>query len=259
MFAMVGAIFIASLLGSFHCAGMCGAFLAVASGGNRGARRQATLQGAYHLGRLTTYTLLGAAAGAAGRFLDLASALAGLRPMAAVLAGGVMVIFGLMAFAKARGARLRQLPLPAGWLRIVQAGHRAAMSLPPVYRAGAIGMLTTLLPCGWLYAFAMTAAATGSPVRGALVMGVFWLGTLPMMISLGAGLGALLGPIGAKLPVITSMAVVAVGLYTLSSRTLLDPMAMAAPVPTPHQTIATTDASLNIPSPAAHHSCCTKP
>src|SRR6266700_1728996 len=88
MTALVIAIFAASVLGSFHCAGMCGAFLALASGDASGGwRKHMRLQGAYHVGRLISYLALGAAAGSVGRLIDLAGALAGIRPLAAAFAG----------------------------------------------------------------------------------------------------------------------------------------------------------------------------
>src|SRR5699024_3311669 len=118
------------------------------------------LQTTYHLRRLASYTVLGAAAGAAGSLLNLAGALARIRPLAAVLAGGTMVLFGVVALLRIKGVRLGHLPLPAGWTRAAQRGHAAAMSLPPTTRALSIGLLTTMLPCGWLYAFAVTAAGT---------------------------------------------------------------------------------------------------
>lgn len=64
---------------------------------------------------------------------------------------------------------------------------RRLMDRPPVVRAAATGLFTTLLPCGWLYAFVVTAAGTGSgtPLHGAALMAVFWLGTLPMMLTVG--------------------------------------------------------------------------
>jgi uncharacterized protein len=67
--ALVAAIFLASLLGSLHCAGMCGAFVAIACGrlGNDRSdwRDAVALQTAYHGGRLLTYVTLGMFAGAA--------------------------------------------------------------------------------------------------------------------------------------------------------------------------------------------------
>src|SRR5512147_2238564 len=56
------AAFVAGLLGSLHCVGMCGAFAASC------ARARGGLF-AWHLGRVATYTLLGALAGSLGRVL----------------------------------------------------------------------------------------------------------------------------------------------------------------------------------------------
>ena len=90
-----------------------------------------------------------------------------------------------------------------------------------------VGLLTTLLPCGWLYAFVLTAAGTGT-VRGALaLMTVFWAGTLPMMLTLGVGVRQLAGPLRAKLPTISAIAIVAVGVMSLTGRLRLDPTKVA--------------------------------
>jgi sulfite exporter TauE/SafE len=42
-----------------------------------------------------------------------------------------------------------------------------------------------LLPCGLVYFFAVTAASTGSPLWGALVMLIFGLSTIPALFGLG--------------------------------------------------------------------------
>jgi len=231
MTLLIWAIFLASVLGSFHCAGMCGAFLAIAIGEPKSSwRRQAALQGAYHVGRLISYTALGAAAGAAGSLLNIAGALAGIRPVAVSLAGATMILFGIVTILHSAGVAIGRFHLPGAWMRLMQRGHRAAMDRPPIARSLSIGLLTTLLPCGWLYAFAITAAGTGSPFRGAVAMMAFWAGTLPMLVTMGAGLRRLLGPLGQRLPVLTAILVVAAGLYTLSGRMRLDPIALGAQV-----------------------------
>ena len=102
------------------------------------------------------------------------------------------------------------------------------MNRPPVVRAALIGLLTTLLPCGWLYAFVITAAGTASPMYGGLTMVVFWLGTLPMMVALGATLRGFTGALGRRMPVITCLALMAIGLFTLVNRARLDPGLLAA-------------------------------
>lgn len=53
-------------------------------------------------------------------------------------------------------------------------------------------------------------------------MAVFWLGTLPVLVSLGVGVQKLLGFAGGYLPVVTSVVVIAVGLRTLVGRAGID-------------------------------------
>ncbi|HQY88562.1 MAG TPA: sulfite exporter TauE/SafE family protein, partial [Tepidisphaeraceae bacterium] len=142
-------------------------------------------------------------------------------------AGAVMIWFGLSVLLRRSGIKIPKMPLPGFLQRLATRGHRSAMRLPALMRAGAIGLLTTLLPCGWLYAFVVVAAGTARPLTGGLVMLAFWVGTLPILIALGTGLQQGLGALGRKLPVITSMIVVIAGIYALTGRTMLDVQAMA--------------------------------
>jgi uncharacterized protein len=231
MTALIVTVLVASVMGSLHCVGMCGAFVAFAVGtdDNPSMRRKALLVAAYNGGRLVTYTLLGAAGGALGAALDLGGEYVGLQRAAAVVAGAVMVVFGVVTLLRIMGARLPVAPAPKVLHRAVGAGQRAAMGLRPVPRALTIGLLTTLLPCGWLYVFAITAAGTASPFWGALTMAVFWVGTLPALVALGAGIQSLTGVLGRRMPAVTAIAIVAVGLYTLMHRMELSSAVYAQP------------------------------
>ncbi|MBK7406317.1 MAG: sulfite exporter TauE/SafE family protein [Phycisphaerales bacterium] len=220
MGALIATVFAASLLGSAHCAGMCGAFVAFAVGIDdpQAARKRARLHAAYNLGRLLTYTVLGAVAGALGGALDLAGSMAGLSRVAAALAGAMLIVFGATHLLRAMGLRIAQFRPPRFMQQALRAANRAAMTLPPVRRAVVIGLMTTLLPCGWLYAFVAAAAGTGSAPLGALTMGAFWLGTLPMMVAVGVGVRALAGPLASRLPFLMPLLVMAAGLFTIFSR-----------------------------------------
>lgn len=218
MIALVVAVFTASVLGSLHCVGMCGAFVAVAvSDADRGPSRTSLLV-AYNLGRLVTYTILGAIAGALGAAVDIGGDALGLQRVAAGVAGGLMIGFGVIALARIHGFRTPRIPAPAPVQRFVMRGHQFAQRRTPVARAMIIGLLTTLLPCGWLYAFAITAAGTGNPFLGAVTMAVFWAGTLPALVALGAGVQRLTGALGAALPTLTTCTVVGVGIWMVSGR-----------------------------------------
>lgn len=233
MTALLFAVLSASVLGSPHCAGMCGPFCAIAVSGS--PRRAALLHVAYHGGRLVTYALVGAAAGGAGALLDVASTLAGMQPVALALAGGAMILFGLGEVARLRNwptglASLAHWRPPAGWVRLMQRGQRFAARQDAVTRALIIGLLTTLLPCGWLYAFVVTAAGAGGPLQGSAVMAVFWVGTLPVMLTLGIGARRLAGALGGRLPLATAVALIAVGTLTLTGRLGVSAEALAQQV-----------------------------
>jgi sulfite exporter TauE/SafE len=221
MISLIVAIFAASVLGSLHCVGMCGAFLALAittPGIAQSRWSHARLQSAYHAGRLITYTLLGAAAGAIGAAVDRAAALGGVERVAATTAAILLLIFAITALLRTLGVVLPRVPLPAGFTARVAGLHRRAMDLPPTTRALTIGLLTTLLPCGWLYAFAAAAAGTGHVLTGAAAMAVFWLGTLPVLVGLGVMIKSASGRLGRSMPLISSVALLLVAGMTAAGR-----------------------------------------
>lgn len=229
MIALIGAVFLASLFGSLHCAGMCGAFVGIAMAIDKRPVPMWLLAAAYNGGRLLTYTVLGVISGAVGHAVDLGGSAIGVQRAAIVLSGAMMVAFGGIALMRLRGIRLPAVPLPATWRRLVTACHRAAFACGPVSRALMIGLLTTLMPCGWLYAFAVSAAGTADPLLGAFTMAVFWAGTLPVMVSMGVGVRAFSGLLGARLPYITSILVITIGAYTVAGRATLPSMAGSVP------------------------------
>ncbi|MCE2652024.1 MAG: sulfite exporter TauE/SafE family protein [bacterium] len=224
-----------SLLGSLHCAGMCGPFAVLASASESttatttGAaltvngralslwQSHATLQAAYHSGRLFTYLAFGAAAGGLGAALEVGGSLVGVQQAAAVLAGALMVAFGILALLRAAGVRMGAAS-PAWLSRLAGLSYQRANALPPFSRALTIGLLTTLLPCGWLYAFVVAAAGTGSPLHGTVLMTVFWLGTLPVLAAVGSAARLLTEPLRRRLPTLTALALIAVGSVTVLQR-----------------------------------------
>lgn len=217
MIALVGSVLLSSLLGSPHCAGMCGGF-ACFYAAEPGSARQRWAAAAYHGGRLASYVLLGVLAGALGAGVDATARLAGVARPAALLAGLLMAAWGVVTIARAAGVRLPagQLlsPARAAFQALLQRMHRR----PPAVRAAALGLLTTLLPCGWLYVFVATAGGTGSPWRGALVMAAFWAGTVPVLAGLGVAVQRASGPLRRRMPVVTAAVLVLIGLLTAMGR-----------------------------------------
>ena len=175
-------IFVAGLLGSSHCLGMCGPFALAIGSGAGNWRSNLGRQSIYTLGRVFTYGTLGAGAGYVG--LRLQSSALFLRNGAAVLAviAGLFLIYqGLVSIGviKRRGVKshvclggtfLATFLRTPGWQGVFLAG-----------------IFTGLLPCGLVYGFLALAAGTASITQGALLMVVFGLGTGPLMIAAGTG------------------------------------------------------------------------
>ena len=220
MTALLVTILVASLVGSLHCAGMCGAFVlfAIGAGDPAAKARRGWLLGLYQAGRLVTYAALGAVAGGLGAGIDFGGHMIGLQRAAAILSGLLMVSFGAITLLRLGGVKFKPVKIPTALMVVLTAGQRRAMRYSPPVRALATGLLTTLLPCGFLYSFVIVAAGYGNVAAGALIMGVFWLGTLPMLTVVGAGVRWLAAPLAARLPAITAGMIVVVGVYTIVAR-----------------------------------------
>lgn len=54
-----------------------------------------------------------------------------------------------------------------------------------LFAPGLLGLLTILIPCGVTQAMEVLALSSGSPVKGALIMGTFVLGTAPVFAMIG--------------------------------------------------------------------------
>lgn len=213
----VAAVWLAALLGGAHCVGMCGPFVAFyrANPVRRGSPWLA--DAAYHAGRLLSYATLGALAGAAGAGADQLGRLAGIARGAGWIAGLLMIMWATGTLLSVRGISASRLGIPAALQRLVRAGMRLSPSHPAA-RAAALGSLSALLPCGWLYVYVAVAASTASPAGGALVMAVFWSGTLPAMASAGWLLQRLTGRLRQHLPTATALLVLVFGLLTIAGR-----------------------------------------
>jgi len=223
--ALAGTVLASSLLGSAHCAGMCGGLALVAVGSDR--TQALARQAGYHGGRLVSYAFVGALAGLAGQVVDDAGLLIGVQRVAAIAAGAMIAAFGVVAIARAFGARIPAAGAPRALVVVAQRVHARALRLPPSWRGLPIGLATPLLPCGWLYAFAAIAAASASISTGALVMAAFWLGTVPAVALAASGARLAFAKLGRWAPVAAGVAMIAVGLHAAIGRGGLAETAMS--------------------------------
>jgi sulfite exporter TauE/SafE len=242
MITLALAVLFASFLGSLHCVGMCGPFAVWATHG--GSARTAIV--AYHFGRLTTYLSAGLVAGVVGSMVELGGDLAGYQSLAAKLAGGLLIFFGiarlltLMPWFRGdsfrgdsfRGASIQggaSTPKPSTVAALLQRLKPFVAGYGPRARAYVTGLLTTWLPCGWLYLFVLIAAGTGDVLQAFGVMGAFWLGTLPALTALALGARQLIPRLQSSLPIIAGVLLIVTGFYTATGRASADLSRMVTP------------------------------
>lgn len=189
--SVAGALFLAGLVGGFaHCSFMCGPFVLMqtaraletvpASGMRESHRTLAALLIPYHLGRMTTYALLGAA---------MAALVGGLALWWKTASAIVLGLAGISMIAAILIPDARSLPLPrfatrahAALLRFVAPGPGTFPRPPQGYM---LGLVLGLLPCGMVYAALLAAAGTGSAWQGAASMAAFTIGTVPGLVAAG--------------------------------------------------------------------------
>ncbi|QJQ96797.1 MULTISPECIES: sulfite exporter TauE/SafE family protein [Halomonadaceae] len=180
------AAFVFGLLGGAHCIGMCGGIMsaltfAVPPSMRHPARLTGLLLG-YNLGRIGSYMLAGALVAGLGTLLG---GLAGEIRLALQVLAAVMLIMMALYIANWWKGLLRVEALGRRLWRHVEPLGRKLMPVVRVPQAMALGAVWGWLPCGLVYSMLAWSLAMADPLRGALLMAAFGLGTLPALVATG--------------------------------------------------------------------------
>lgn len=192
-------VLITSLLGSWHCAGMCGPI--ACSTALRGQSHQ------YHFGRGFSYTLLGLIAGFTGETI-LSSQFLYVRYAGALLMGALLVSLGFGFFFSMSWPDKFISKFTKPFAQMIRSNYHQKFIL---------GFTTVLLPCGWLYSFVMIAASTKSAALGATTMFIFWVGTVPALTMMSAGFSKVTNQTQRKLRRWTGAFFILAGAYSLAA------------------------------------------
>lgn len=163
--------------GSAHCIGMCGPIAIALPVPNSNAFNFIAGRILYNIGRIFTYSFLGALFGLLGSRIVIA----GFQQFITILLGVIILLVVLTPFkykAKVTQHKLVQkitLPIKSGIGELFKQGTIPSMFL--------IGVLNGFLPCGLVYIAIAGAIASGDAVSGMLYMILFGLGTFPAMFA----------------------------------------------------------------------------
>jgi len=128
----------------------------------------------FNLGRIISYFIFGGLIGWAGSFFQLSTSVLGILT---IVVGMVMLILGGQLVDIFPILKKVSFTLPKSVSKIFGIKDQTNPAL--------LGASTFFLPCGFTQAMQLYAMSTGSPVTGALTMGVFALGTAPGLLGVG--------------------------------------------------------------------------
>ena len=183
--AVLSTAFLAGLLGSGHCFGMCGGIAAGLGAMSRGRAFMPALQ--FNLARLVSYAVLGLVAA------TVLGGVSGLMPWARwlrLLTALMIMMIGLKFLFNFRGIEFIERGGAGLWKKILPFALKAGNRQDWIGRL-LLGFCWGFIPCGLVYSVLMTAASTANPVGGAITMLAFGAGTLPAMLGLTAAAPAL--------------------------------------------------------------------
>ena len=163
-------VFLSSLIGSVHCVGMCGGLILSST-----SDLKTTLY--YHVGRLFSYLCIGSIAGYLSEKFFSSHFLQNTQIFTSIILSSLFFSIGYKAW---RGRAIQiNLFSPSLLLKFKDWGKNRRWISPSLF----VGASSGLLPCGWLHTFVIAAIATQSPLSGAALLFVFWLGTLPALVA----------------------------------------------------------------------------
>jgi uncharacterized protein len=246
-------IFLASLAGSWHCAGMCGPFGILLRSSRSPSHRGSAL---YHLGRLVTYSLLTTIV--FGFQKPLLYVLSDLGISWVFYSGlfGLLCLWILILLSQRSGFSNRAwaFPIPKWWQRKLGTWIKRQTSLG----AFCLGLTTTLLPCAWLYGFVLIAGTQTTFFMAWWTIFLFWAGTIPALFfsqSCVHGFSQRLRFFSRPAGALVAFVVSAAGLYLHMPRLLTPPTPLTRSTPYYSQPRHSSHVlPLDNPTPSAHPS-----
>lgn len=176
--------FVTGLLGTGHCIGMCGGLVSALALSDAGQKGGWLFHLLYNTGRIVTYTFIGAVVGWLGSALAYTDQFKIVTRSLLLCSDLFVILIGLGTAGMFAWLNVAKLDFP-GPMRLMTTAVGGLRHLPPALAALPLGLLFGFIPCGYLYAVAITAAQSASVTTGALMLLAFGLGTAPALFLFG--------------------------------------------------------------------------
>ncbi|GAC32821.1 sulfite exporter TauE/SafE family protein [Paraglaciecola polaris] len=185
----IASAFLIGLAGSVHCFGMCGGVVSAFSFAVPKGAKQWPYVVTYNIGRIFSYTLLGAFTGYLGSMVARNDLLANL-PILQTISALFLVAMACYVGNWWRGLHYLERAGAKLW-RFIRPLSKSLLPFKNPLYALPYGVIWGWLPCGLVYSTLTWSLASGSAANGAMIMLFFGLGTLPALIVMAAGVESL--------------------------------------------------------------------
>jgi sulfite exporter TauE/SafE len=205
-----GLAFMAGVLGSGHCLGMCGALV---SGYfmNAGKSRSYLPYFFYQFARIFVYMLVGFAAAALGVVLVSSGLFGKIQSVLQITIGAVVIIlaFGILGWIPFQGS-FRLLPM-----KLLRKGYASSRTKGPILGASIAGLMNGLMPCPLTFAMAVKATSAPTILEGGALMLTFGAGTLPTMLFISFAFGRMSANVRGLMLKLAAFIMIAMGCNTV--------------------------------------------
>ncbi|WP_192929708.1 urease accessory protein UreH domain-containing protein [Alkaliphilus serpentinus] len=186
---------------SLHCLTMCGGIVISQSLAFKNPVKSSLL---YNAGRVIAYTIVGGIVGGIGSVISFSPLMKG---YITIFAGVFMILLGLSMLEPFKFLR-SYIKIP----KFFKAPSFMGNSKAPFY----IGLATGFMPCGPLQTMQLYALGTGSPLKGAIAMFFFSIGTVPLMMGFGTISGYISSGLNKKLLKLSAVLVMVLGVIIIN-------------------------------------------
>lgn len=205
-----GLAFMAGVLGSGHCLGMCGALV---SGYfmNAGKAKTYTPYFFYQFARIFVYMLVGFTAAALGVVLVSSGMFGKVQSVLQIIIGVVVIVlaFGILGWIPFQGS-FHLLPM-----KLLRKGYASSRTKGPVLGASIAGLMNGLMPCPLTFAMAVKATTAPSILEGGALMLTFGAGTLPTMLFISFAFGRMSANVRGLMLKLAAFIMIAMGCNTV--------------------------------------------
>lgn len=179
----------------------------------------------FNIGRIASYFFFGGLIGFAGSFFQLSPFISGILT---IVVGGVMFLLGAQLIEISPKLNKINLTLPKFISRALgikdrhekEYSHKNSMIL---------GAMTFFLPCGFTQTMQLYAISTGDPIKGAITMGIFAIGTATGLLGIGGLTSVVRGAFAKSFFKFAGIVVIALAIFNISNGYNLTGLVFASP------------------------------